>query len=351
MASMIMRTTQSLFLFGLFFLAGNVACAQEPSVEQQIVERVKNSENKNFVSLSVENDSIGGGTDQFYTSGVRLSWFNVNTPVPPMIDEMADMVPTFDLNETTSTLFTLGQNIYTPEDIRIAANQDNDRPWAAFLYGSVGLATLENNHIDELEVTLGIVGPEALGEQAQKFIHSHVTSSPTPKGWRHQLDFEPGLIISAQRRWPGAYHKTIGDYRLRAEPNVNASLGNIYTYIGSGVSLSFGPYQGYLQDTPPRVRPAMPGSGYFETPDQNWSWYLFAGLDGRLMGHNIFLDGNTFKSSHSVDKKPFVGDVSAGVAFTLGNYRLSYAINGRSKEFDGQKGTSVFGSLTLSTRF
>ncbi|MCB1721779.1 MAG: lipid A deacylase LpxR family protein [Alphaproteobacteria bacterium] len=343
--------TQNLILCGLLFLAGNIAYAQEPSVEQQIAERVKNSENKNFVSLSVENDSIGGGTDQFYTSGVRLSWFNVNTPVPPMIDEIADHIPTFDLNETTSTFFTLGQNIYTPEDIRIATNQDDDRPWAAFLYGSVGLATLENNHIDELEVTLGVVGPEALGEQAQKFVHSHVTSSPIPKGWRHQLDFEPGFIISAQRRWPGAYYKTIGDYHLRAEPNVNISLGNIYTYLGSGLNFTFGPYQDRFQDIPPRVRPAMPGSGYFETPDQGWSWYLFAGVDGRLMGRNIFLDGNTFKSSHSVDKKPFVADASAGAAFTLGDYRLSYSINARSKEFDGQDGESVYGSMSLSTRF
>ena len=328
-----------------------MAKAQDTSVEEEIAARVKNSEDKNFISLSVENDSIGGGTDQFYTSGVRFTWFNVNTPVPDMLDELADAVPTFDLNETTSTVFTLGQNIYTPENIRIQRNQDDDRPWAAFLYGSVGLTTLEKNHIDELELTLGVVGPEALGEQSQKFIHRHITSSPKPRGWQNQLDFEPGIIISGQRRWPRAFHTNIGDYRLRAEPNINVSLGNVYTYAGTGLALTFGPYQDRFQDTPPRVRPAMPGSGYFETPNGKWSWQLFTSVDARLIGHNIFLDGNTFSSSHSVDKKPLVGDATAGVAFTLGEYRLSYALNARSKEFDGQDGKSVFGSLTLSTRF
>jgi hypothetical protein len=268
-----------------------------------------------------------------------------------MLDEMADAIPTFDLNATTSTFFTLGQNIYTPENIRLRVNQDSDRPWAAFLYGSVGLSTFENNHIDELELTLGVVGPEALGEQAQKFIHTHITDSPIPKGWSNQLDFEPGLILSGQRRWPMALSKTIGDFHFGMEPNVNVSLGNVYTYAGAGLSFTFGPYQDRFQDTPPRVRPAMPGSGYFETPDQGWSWYMFAGLDGRAVARNIFLDGNTFSDSHSVDKKPLVGDTTAGVAFTLGDYRLSYSLNARSKEFDGQDGESVFGAMTLSTRF
>ncbi|MCB9982205.1 MAG: lipid A deacylase LpxR family protein [Rhodospirillales bacterium] len=336
----------------MLFLAGNTAYAQNATTEEEVAARIRNSTHKNFISLAVENDSIGGGTDRFYTSGVRASWFNVNTPVPPMIDEIADRIPTFDLNETTSTLFTLGQNIYTPEDIRIRTNQDNDRPWAAFLYGSVGLATIENNHIDELEVTLGVVGPEALGEQAQKFIHRHVTDSSIPQGWDNQLDFEPGLILSGQRRWPDALYADIGeDFRFSIQPNVNFSLGNVYSYLGSGLTFTFGPYQDRFQDTPPRVRPSMPGTGFFEVPDQGWSWYLFAGLDGRLVGRNIFLDGNTFSDSHSVDKKYLVGDASAGVAFTLGDYRLSYAINTRSKEFDDQDGNSVYGSMTLSTRF
>ncbi len=341
-------------LLPLILFSGPVYAAED-TAENNVANHVRQANEKNFISLSVENDVLGGGTDQYYTSGVRLTYFNVNTPVPPVVDEMADAIPTFDLNETTSTFFTLGQNIYTPEDIEVRANQDDDRPWAAFLYGSVGLATLENNHIDELALTLGVVGPDALGEQSQKLIHKHLTDSPTPKGWKNQLDFEPGIIVSAQRRWPRFYRydfdTELGDYRFQVEPNVNISVGNIYTYAGGGFAFSFGPDVEIIQDKPPRVRPAMPGSGYFETPEEGWGWLLFAGLDGRAVARDIFLDGNTFKDSYSVDKKPFVADASAGVAFTYDRYRLSYSINARSKEFDGQEDPSVFGSLTLSTRF
>lgn len=338
-----------LFLLLVGFPA--IALAQQPSLEDQAKESVRRAKEKNYISVSIENDLLGGGTDQYYTSGVRLTYFNVNTLPLEFTDEYADFLPTFDLNETTSTFFTLGQNIYTPEDITIRSNQDDDRPWAGFLYGSVGAVTVFENHVDELEVTLGVVGPEALGEQTQKLIHRHLSDSDLPKGWKNQLDFEPGLIFSAGRRWPQAIHTEFSGFNFDVEPNINFSLGNIYTYAGAGLSFTLEENDNALRDKPPRVRPAMPGSGYFETSERGWDWLFFAGIDGRLVARDIFLDGNTFSDSHSVDKKHFVADATAGIAFTYDRYRLSYSINARTKEFDGQDSNSVFGSLTVSTRF
>lgn len=338
----------------LLFFCISLARAEDTktlTVEEQIKTRIKNADDHNYLSLSVENDSIGNGTDKNYTSGIRLTYFSTKSRIPPVIDTLAEAIPTFDINPTTSTFFTLGQNLFTPSDIRISTPQPNERPWAGWLYGSVGLATVTKNHLDELEFTAGFIGDAALGEQAQKFVHKHVTDSPKPQGWDNQLKFEPGLIMSWQRRWPIWYTTDIANFRLRAEPNINISLGNIYTYAGSGAIVTFGPKNNRIQDTPPRVRPAMAGTGFFDTPDNELSWYLFAGLDGRAMARNIFLDGNSFKSSPSVNKKYFVGDANAGLAFTYDDYRLAYTLNYRTKEFDGQDDPSIFGSLTLSTRF
>ena len=321
------------------------------TIENTIKERVKDASNHNYLSFSFENDAIGGGTDENYTSGVRITYFDVETPMPPIIDKMAEAVPTFDINQTTSTFFTVGQSIFTPENITLRNNQDNDRPWSAWLYGSIGMATVTKNHLDELEFTAGVVGPAALGEPTQKLIHKHVTDSPIPKGWKNQLEFEPGVILSWRRRWPIWYTQNLGDFRFRVEPDINVSLGNVYTYAGTGTTVTFGPYASRLQDTPPRVQPGMAGTGFFDTPDNKFSWYLFAGLHGRAVARNIFLDGNTFKDSHDVDKKILVGDVNAGLALTFDDYRLSYTLNYRTKEFDGQNDDSVFGSLTLTTRF
>jgi hypothetical protein len=321
------------------------------TVERKVSNRVKNSDDRNYLSFSFENDLIGGGTDENYTNGVRLSYFDVETKVPIIIDDLAELVPTFDINPTTSTVFTIGQNLYTPQDISISGLQRDDRPYAAWLYGTVGLTTITKNHIDELEFTAGVVGPEALGEQTQKLVHKNVPKSPDPQGWDHQLEFEPGLNTSWRRRWPVWKTHNIGDFRLRVEPNINIALGNIYTYAGTGATVTFAPFDDRIQDTPPRVQPAMAGTGFFDSPDNEFSWMLFAGIDGRAMARNIFLDGNTFKDSHSVDKKYLVGDANIGASIAYDDYRLSYTLNYRTKEFDGQDDPSIFGSLTLTTRF
>ncbi len=339
----------TILLFAPTTLAPTLAFAQ--TVEEHITQRVQNTEDHNFLSFSFENDVIGSGEDANYTSGVRATYFDVESTIPPVIDVLAKAIPTFDINQTTSTFYSFGQNLFTPENIRIAHPQNNDRPWAAWLYGSIGLATVTKNHLDELEFTAGVVGSEALGEPTQKFIHRHITSSPIPKGWDNQLKFEPGIIASWRRRWPIWHARNIGDFRFRIEPDINISLGNIYTYAGTGATFTFGPYTSRIQDTPPRVRPSMPGTGFFDTPDNKLNWYLFGGLSGRAMARNIFLDGNTFKDSHSVHKNILVGDANAGFALTFDDYRLSYTLNYRTKEFHQQDNESIFGSITFSTRF
>ena len=69
------------------------------------------------------------------------------------------------------------------------------------------------------------------------------------------------------------------------------------------------------------------------------------------MAHNIFLDGNTFRDSHNVEKNILVGDASAGFSLTYGDYRMSYTLNARTKEFETQDQESIFGSVTLTKRF
>ncbi|WP_460994321.1 lipid A-modifier LpxR family protein, partial [Staphylococcus aureus] len=73
-------------------------------------------------------------------------------------------------------------------------------------------------------------------------------------------------------------------------------------------------------------RLAMPGTGFFEIPEKKWGWYLFAGVDARAVARNIFLDGNTFKDSPSVDKFPLVADANAGLALTYDQLRISYTL-------------------------
>jgi hypothetical protein len=325
--------------------------AAPPTVEDSIPARVLDAPQKTIVTLVVENDSLGGGTDKNYTSGVRINFTNVQAKFPDIAHTIDRLIPTFEINKTSSIYYSLGQSIYSPRDITLKAADPDDRPWAAFLYGSMGMATLTDNHTDEVEVTLGVVGPAALGEQAQTFIHKHVTDSPKPEGWSHQLKNEPGVMLAWQRGWPMFMNGHIESNSWALKPYFGATVGNIRTYGDVGFTLSLSPYDSKWQDTPVRVRPAMPGTGIYEIPRNKWSWDLFSGLEGRAVAHDIFLDGNTFTNSASTEKRNFVADATAGAALTYNNTRISYTLVYRTKEFVAQDNPEIFGALSLGVRF
>ncbi len=86
-------------------------------------------------------------------------------------------------------------------------------------------------------------------------------------------------------------------------------------------------------------------------PVREFSWYAFAGASGRAVARNIFLDGNTFVDSPSVEKNPFVADFQIGVAGIYRGVRITLSEIFRTPEFKEQRGSDRFGSLTLSARF
>ena len=98
------------------------------------------------------------------------------------------------------------------------------------------------------------------------------------------------------------------------------------------------------------IQPSVPGLGFFVPADQ-FAWYLFAGFEGRAVARNIFLDGNTFHDSRSVDKELLVGDLQGGIVLTWRGVRLTYTHVLRSPEFDGQDDSEQFGSVSLSVGF
>jgi len=74
-------------------------------------------------------------------------------------------------------------------------------------------------------------------------------------------------------------------------------------------------------------------------------------VQGRGVVHDIFLDGNTLRDSHSVDRKPFVADLLAGATLGYSGMKLSFAKVLRTREFRGQPHDHRFGSITLSYAF
>ncbi|MGB0682037.1 MAG: lipid A deacylase LpxR family protein [Magnetovibrionaceae bacterium] len=305
-----------------------------------------------IVDLAVENDLFGSGLDRHYTNGMRLAVVLPGDYTSDFLNQAASYFPLFNDKATPRLVVSAGQSMFTPEDITISGPQPDQRPWAGWAYGGVGLVAPASNgqQLDTLELQIGVVGPASFAGDTQVWWHE-VIGSPRPLGWDNQLKNEPGIVLSYERKYRALFGQTdlVEGYGFDLTPHWGMSLGNVFTHGAAGATLRFG---NDLPDDygPPRIRPSLPGSSYFSA-DDNFGWYLFAGVEGRLVGRNIFLDGNTFRDSHSVDKEYLVGDLQGGLALRIKNTRIAFTWIWRTREYDGQTDPDAFGSISLSQRF
>lgn len=296
--------------------------------------------------LVIEND-IFAGEDDDYTNGIRFSWISAEEKMPQWSRAVANALPLAPEGHKRISV-ALGQNMYTPGDITLPVPPATDRPYAGWLYGSVGLVSDTGKTLDNVMLTVGVVGPLSYARQTQSFVH-RVVDSDRPRGWEYQLKNEPGLIFTYERKWRGLYEFSPFGLGADVTPHAGINLGNVNTDASLGATFRLG-YDLPADYGPPRIRPSLPGSDFF-IPTQELGGYLFTTVGGRAVARDIFLDGNTFRDSASVDKKPFVGSLQAGAALTWDSARLSYTHVFMTREYTTQPDRQQFGVLTLSYRF
>jgi hypothetical protein len=298
------------------------------------------------VSLVVEND-LFYNVDRHYTNGIALLWVPGGDP-PGWALSVARWLPWFPGEGRVHHGYAFGQNMYTPDDITVSHPRRDDRPYAGWLYATVGLGVETGRRLDQFAMTLGVVGPASLAERTQAFVHD-VTGSEEPRGWDTQLEDEPGVLVTYQRSWRGVATERLAGLDIDLTPHVGGALGNVYTHASAGLTLRVGRSLA-LDYGPSRIQPGLPGAGFF-VPPERFAWYVFAGVEGRAVARNIFLDGNTFRDSRSVDHEPLVADLQWGIAVTWRGARLSYTHVRRTREFESQDRRDQFGSVSLSLSF
>lgn len=350
------------FFIALFsiLLGATSVCAQQaiafpegpinanPDAAMVPAEVVKVDKDKDaIVTLSYENDIFAGG-DNNYTNGVRISYFSPEDDVPKLLSNAAGLVPFYPDQGRSRWGFAIGQSMYSPDNITLVNPPVDDQPYAGWLYGTATLITDTGKTLDTFQVTAGVVGPASGAEGVQRFIHKMI-DSPKPRGWNYQLKNEPGLVLGYQRKWRNLYQLSPTGLGFDLSPSVGANLGNVFTNAGVGMLARIG-YDLPSDYGPPLIQPSLGGSDFF-MPVEKFGWYVFGGLEGNAVARNIFLDGNTFTDSRSVDKKPLVGGAQLGIAFTFPTARVAYTHVFRTDEFDTQRKPNQYGALTVSFRF
>ncbi|MFZ5932330.1 MAG: lipid A deacylase LpxR family protein [Pseudomonadota bacterium] len=303
-------------------------------------------DDKGILNIVIEND-IFAGSDRDYTNGIRFAWLSSEENTPQLARSAARWLPFADDGNKRISI-AAGQSMFAPEVIGSRTPNPKDHPYAGWLYASVGMVTDTGNTLNNVMLTLGVVGPLSLAEQTQKFVH-HITDSPQPKGWDSQLKNEPGVVLTYERKWRKIHEFTPFGLGTDITPHVGFNLGNVYTDASAGATFRLG-YDLPADYGPPRIRPSLPGSDFF-IPTKSLGGYLFTTIASRGVARALFLDGNTFRDSPNVHKKKLVNSLQMGAALTYGQTRLSYTHVLLTREYTTQRHKPAFGALTISRRF
>ena len=180
------------------------------------------------LTLVLENDFFYY-SDRNYTSGLALSWVPTGEATPDLALRVAHGLPWFSEEAHVRHGYVVGQNIYTPRNLKLANPQFDDRPYAGWLYGTMGMDVETERQLDQFAMTLGVLGPAAHAEPTQKFMHN-ITGSPPPQGWDSQLGNELGMVFSYQHSWRELAVTNIGGLDLDLTPHIGGALGNVYMF-------------------------------------------------------------------------------------------------------------------------
>ncbi len=304
--------------------------------------------------IAIENDSknVGGpGSDQAYSNGVHFAYIYARDQVPKWTPKSIRENSLFkgDLTGSTANFgISLNHQIYTPNNIHVIGLQRNDRPYAAWL--NVAFSVLLKNHVrsQSVELSLGAIGPVANGETVQNSFHKLIEVT-NAEGWGNQLKNEPTVQLSYQQRRNFLEFRRGNRTYLDVIPMFGGGFGNVFIGIHTGILARLG------YNLPDDIGPSRPSGSDSETfvapmttDDSRSSYYVFAGLRGNAIARNIFLDGNTFQSSHRVTKYPVTFETEVGLSAQIRPISITWRFVVRSPDFEENSGFNSFASVGLS---
>lgn len=311
-------------------------------------EEVKSSENWELkrANLFFEND-LFSTTDSQYSSGEKLSLlYQVINPSNPLYHLLYLDGGEYD----TYVNFSLVNQMYTPADLTQTALIEDDRPYAGWTYFEYGLHKSSQTDLRSIYLHIGMVGPASKTEEIQEIIHEMTDSTP-PKGWDNQLENELGINLKYVHKWRHV-PEPLGSFETSFVPFVQGDLGNITIAATAGLSARFG--WNIPKDFGVSTVDAGGEVGVLVLDEcenmvkEDWSFSFNLSGYGSAIARDIFLDGNTFKDSHSVDKENFVAYLGFGFTARYKNFVLDFMQTKSTPKFEQENNIHTVGTIVVS---
>jgi lipid A 3-O-deacylase len=282
--------------------------------------------------------------DRGYTNGTRLLW-RWTPEDDSRLGKLASALCRHDGSFVCERSVTagLGQNMYTPENLRSRAAIRGDRPYGGWLYATLMLDAARAATIDHVELYAGVIGRDSHADDAQIFVHQHVTpQAPDPLGWDTQMGEWAALLGRYERRWKLLPRAQLTDrdrpHSFDVTPAIGGAAGNVavsanasttvrlgYNLPGHFVESIFTGVQALHSPAPGAPQEAR------REPPPNWDAYVYVVANASYVARNVFIDAEDER--YRIERRPWVKEHRAGFSVRRNRFRFTYQYTHVSSEF------------------
>lgn len=303
-------------------------------------------------SYNMENDTVVD-TDIGYTHGAKISalFYRGDTK-----ESFFNIPFTSPQNSNNFISFAYANQMFTPYDLDETQLIVDDRPYAGYSYIEIGLHQTSQTSLDSLTLQTGIVGPSSGMEDLQSFFHKNIDASEAA-GWEHQLKNEFIIQLNYMHKWRLEIPKIYG-FESVLVPYSGVNLGNASIKASGGALYRVGfniPKDFGMNSMNEGSYSSLPVESKAIINEQSkWSICFNLSAGTNLVARDIFLDGNSFRDSHSVDKNNFNAYIGAGGSARYKSFSVDYQYLYYTKEYElrGENETyKGYGSLLFSYHF
>ena len=351
-----MKSKNILLALVPLFLMGQIGLAPAEEKSNSVESATWRVEFDNDVFFNKDN-KISSGWSLQKQSAVANSWEALEE-VPDFVRRWGKRIPTLTKKGLVyRSGIAIGQVIQTPDDLLRYDLIKDDVPYAGALTLQASWYAFNDDEFRGFEVTAGVAGPLSLAEQTQKNVHKLI-GSLDPKGWDHQLKTEPLINLNYMRKKKIARVGNAAAISFDTTINGNVGLGNLFTHGSMAWEMRFGQNmpRGFVYVPDPIGLSMQYKAALKPVNPRKSSFYASLVLRGSAFAHDLFLDGNSFRDSHSVDKETFVGMIIFGLHYEQQNWGIHASLmesNGdvnTDKHFSAE-GRERLGTIDLEWRF
>ncbi len=292
------------------------------------------AQHRHELAVRSDNDAyLWYGQDRYYTNGLFL-----NYRFSPAKNTKGSALK--------SRIFSLelGQKIYNPRSGYSPDPFYHDRPFAAYLYGAIGSTLFyKNESLLRLNLDAGILGPKALGKEAQTLLHKLVGFYEIA-GWEYQIGSAVGINFKADYARL-LYRDEDQHSELSLESQI--ALGTIYDFAGLGILFRLGSPKQLSESS------YYHGNLGLKQANQKKEVYFYAKPQLKYVLYDASFEGSLFEQNSPITfaPKPLVFSQQLGFNYSSQRFTIDYSMVFLSKELKSKAKAHQYGSIALAYRF